>query len=773
MGGGISLNLQSSAQPAPASVNESVSIAPEQLAAQASCLSNLEAVTRQTARKGPPGSFTIDQQALEESAKRQPLQPTTRIVPVTLDAFEWDTSDPDAAAKAMAGNPAAQFELKEKYNMDNMGTKLLYNAKNHNYENLGELVTECFADSPERGNKLTYPEAAAKHALGNSVDRSIKGDSDELKEFLAQDPPRRFVNSVGTPTMVRCCREGTSASLQLLLANGYPVNMQNPRPRQLETPLHTLAENDYAGDTQKQDVQLDMAKQLLAAGASMELRDADERSPLQLAEDSKDCHAPTRDLLCATIKQWKEIEALLHNESVGVDERLHQVVELGFGQDRQIFAGVEDGRRTDGELRKRINPASRLCLYDQARRGGDFGWKFTSVSPSRPAAGTEIINEKLAEALKARIEANAKAEQGNQEELHFPHTGIEEWGVVDMVNGSYINVEENFYRADSQGGERAGVLVSMLLLPLIEMAGAERLTDDLKDFARYCLMSRFLSRCSPAKKHAVAAATDTALEKLQTKLEAMQAALRIVPYVTTEVNVLAQSDVLLHQKDFHPRLPWLESRNVAELYAALAHVGGVDGPEAFCNLLQDQGSGYIDQEPWCLWSWVYLDWLLALARKVNPAFQSSMRRLFGPRYQAAPVKTKTRVRAKLAADFGAEGVKFPGNTDMALSPDLAYKAGTLLDYVRGAVVCSIEADVVEGIKALDAHFRVVRIKNLHHHDATTVSGYRDVKVFVVYPVLAGGTRFHMICEVQLLLAGFSVVKESMHLLYGMKRGDFD
>ena len=60
MGGGISLNLQSSAQPAPASVNESVSIAPEQLAAQASCLSNLEAVTRQTARKGPPGSFTID-----------------------------------------------------------------------------------------------------------------------------------------------------------------------------------------------------------------------------------------------------------------------------------------------------------------------------------------------------------------------------------------------------------------------------------------------------------------------------------------------------------------------------------------------------------------------------------------------------------------------------------------------------------------------------------------------------------------------------------------
>ena len=152
-----------------------------------------------------------------------------------------------------------------------------------------------------------------------------------------------------------------------------------------------------------------------------------------------------------------------------------------------------------------------------------------------------------------------------------------------MVNGSYINVEENFYRADSQGGERAGVLVSMLLLPLIEMAGAERLTDDLKDFARYCLMSRFLSRCSPAKKHAVAAATDTALEKLQTKLEAMQAALRIVPYVTTEVNVLAQSDVLLHQKDFHPRLPWLESRNVAELYAAFAHVGGVDGPEAFCK----------------------------------------------------------------------------------------------------------------------------------------------------------------------------------------------
>ena len=518
MGGGISLNLESSAQPAPASVNESMSIAPEQLAALASCLSDLEAVTRQAARKGPPGSFTIDQQEMEESAKRQPLQPTTRIAPATLGAFEWDTSDPDAAAKAMAGNPAAQFELK--HNMDNMGTKLLYRADVHDYKEVGELVTKCFADSPERGNKLTYPEAAAKHALGNSVDRSIKGDRDKLKEFLAQDPPRRFVNSVGTPTMVHCCREGTSESLQLLLANGYPVNLQNPLPRQLETPLHTLAENDYAGHTQKQDVQQDMAKQLLAAGASMELRDANERSPLQLAEDSKDCHAPTRDLLCATIKQWEEIEALLHNESVGVDERLHQVMELGFGQERQIFAGLEDGRRKDGELRKRINPASRLCLYDQARRGGDFGWKFTSVGPSRPAAGTEIINEELAKALKARIEANAKAEQGNQKELHFRHTGIEEWGVVEMVNGSYINVEENFYRADSQGGGRAGVLLSMLLLPLIEMAGAERLTDDLKDFARYCLMSRFLSRCSPAKKHAVAAATDTALEKLQTKLEA-------------------------------------------------------------------------------------------------------------------------------------------------------------------------------------------------------------------------------------------------------------
>ena len=145
-----------------------------------------------------------------------------------------------------------------------------------------------------------------------------------------------------------------------------------------------------------------------------------------------------------------------------MDERLHQVVELGFGQTADL-CGRRRRARTD-ELGARINPASRLCLYDQARRGGDFGWKFTSVGPSRPAAGTEILNEELAEALKARIEANAEAEQGNQEELHFRHTDIEEWGVVDMVNGSYIKVEENFYRADSQGGERAGVLVSMLHL---------------------------------------------------------------------------------------------------------------------------------------------------------------------------------------------------------------------------------------------------------------------------------------------------------------------
>ena len=109
---------------------------------------------------------------------------------------------------------------------------------------------------------------------------------------------------------------------------------------------------------------------------------------------------------------------------------------------------------------------------------------------------------------------------------------------------------------------------------------------------------------------------------------------------------------------------------------------------------------------------------------------------------------------------------------MLESHELTYAAGTLLDYVRGAVACATEAHVVEAIKDLEAHFRVARIKNLHHPDAETVGGYRDVKVIVAYPLKAGEATFEMLCEVQLILAGNLVVKESMHLLYGMKRGDY-
>merc|ERR1712070_1142582 len=63
------------------------------------------------------------------------------------------------------------------------------------------------------------------------------------------------------------------------------------------------------------------------------------------------------------------------------------------------------------------------------------------------------------------------------------------------------------------------------------------------------------------------------------------------------------------------------------------------------------------------------------------------------------------------------------------------------DIVRGAVKCDGEHGMLQDLETMKANptlgpirFRTNRIKNTHHMDASTVGGYRDVKVIGVLTI---------------------------------------
>ena len=98
------------------------------------------------------------------------------------------------------------------------------------------------------------------------------------------------------------------------------------------------------------------------------------------------------------------------------------------------------------------------------------------------------------------------------------------------------------------------------------------------------------------------------------------------------------------------------------------------------------------------------------------------------------------------------------------------------DVVRGAVKCDGEDGMLQDLETMKSNptlgpirFRTKRIKNTHHLDASTVGGYRDVKVIGELTI---GESDSMLVEVQLIDRVFLDIKKFMHRPYSVGRGDF-
>ena len=98
------------------------------------------------------------------------------------------------------------------------------------------------------------------------------------------------------------------------------------------------------------------------------------------------------------------------------------------------------------------------------------------------------------------------------------------------------------------------------------------------------------------------------------------------------------------------------------------------------------------------------------------------------------------------------------------------------DVVRGAVKCDGEHGMLQDLETMKSNptlgpirFTTKRIKNTHHVDASTVGGYRDVKVIGELTI---GESDSMLGEVQLIDRVFLDIKKFMHRPYSVGRGDF-
>lgn len=103
------------------------------------------------------------------------------------------------------------------------------------------------------------------------------------------------------------------------------------------------------------------------------------------------------------------------------------------------------------------------------------------------------------------------------------------------------------------------------------------------------------------------------------------------------------------------------------------------------------------------------EYLVAIAHNVDEKFQAEMKSLFGGKFKGAPVKRPTRARTKLRDDDPR--LVYPGSQEMANDPDLCLAAGTLLDYVRGAIECTDQDEMLTHFKTICENFKVSPIRN--------------------------------------------------------------
>lgn len=257
------------------------------------------------------------------------------------------------------------------------------------------------------------------------------------------------------------------------------------------------------------------------------------------------------------------------------------------------------------------------------------------------------------------------------------------------------------------------------------------------------------------------------------------------------------------QRDAVPKVLWAwteqtsrDAEHWAALEAALAATGPGYGKYVLEKVLHDQE----------LFSFGMAHLLARYATLVDAEFQALMRALFDTAFKQAPVKTVTRMRSKVKADlpgaaaeaalrakygqlyktsghFAAKVDKVASRVDAVVAayedyevtPEALHEVFQLGDLVRGSVTCDGPDAVLAALQKLTDRpaeqgrsFEAWRVKNTHHPKATTVGGYRDVKVL---GKLSAGDM-SMVVEIQLIDKRFLEIKKYMHKAYAIKRGDF-
>ena len=170
-----------------------------------------------------------------------------------------------------------------------------------------------------------------------------------------------------------------------------------------------------------------------------------------------------------------------------------------------------------------------------------------------------------------------------------------------------------------------------------------------------------------------------------------------------------------------------------------------------------------------------MEYLNLICYKLDPSFQNSMKELFeinrgklGLKFPtenpdlgvlSGPVKTKARQSIKVRLDY------FDREHPQCMA---------VLDIVRCAIVCESDEELCNLYKLLCKKFsgKILRIKNAFDNVNKGTYGYRAVLINIAYgDELLLPKEYEIICEVQLLLYNYYMIRKDMHLGYGICRSE--
>jgi len=249
---------------------------------------------------------------------------------------------------------------------------------------------------------------------------------------------------------------------------------------------------------------------------------------------------------------------------------------------------------------------------------------------------------------------------------------------------------------------------------------------------------------------------------------------------------------LLTQCNAHQIPVWLEDLDLAQAFVQLRLVGGIKGDDAaalseFVEMLTISHDLLAGRQ---FWRHVYSYWLFQYAAVADYEFQRRLRRFvenfnqvheedeLSATFKSLPKKRLERIREKaleLSLHHGHD--TYRGRT----------AAATMLDIVRCCIVAKDPKTVLQLLAAFrnltgaGEKFKVVRVKNRFSEQATTVDGYRQVSVSVLFkcglmpsPFQAGQTlEVNLVGEVRIALESFLALKDRRHLIHRLSKGLYD